>query len=79
MCQVYETRIIYQGGGCMIGKCDKVDRIVEECTSKPSSGVESCANYKYIVAGSSKRGGPHPGHAHAPPATNASSNTAPST
>ena len=55
---------MWQGGGCKLGDCDKLDYQAEPCEDKPSSGIRNCPNYQMIHAASSRKKGPRPGHDH---------------
>ncbi len=65
MCKEYKTHMMWQGGGCKIGDCDKIEYTQDACANKPAGGIRKCADYKMITAASSRRKGPRPGHNHA--------------
>lgn len=64
MCKEVKIHTMWQGGGCKIGDCDKLEYKAEPCDSKPSSGIRNCPNYQMIHAASSRKKGPRPGHSH---------------
>lgn len=64
MCTEFMTKIIYSGGGCKMGLCDKPTYFEYPCPKKPVRGVRHCEDYKIVPFGSSRQRGPRPDHEH---------------